>query len=120
MAIAKQWKRRSALNPLNWLWYATVGYGYRTWLAGAWLVVCLAIGNWVFSRTHMIAITTHPPTFHSLAYTADVILPIVSLGEKSAWQPQGSALYWSWGLTGAGWVLTTAVVAGLTGILKRD
>ena len=48
------------------------------------------------------------------------MLPIVSLGQKNAWQPQGSALYWSWALTGAGWVLTTAVVAGLTGILKRN
>lgn len=44
----------------------------------------------------------------------------MDLGQKSAWEPQGNALYWSWALTGAGWVLTTAVVAGLTGILKRD
>jgi hypothetical protein len=28
--------------------------------------------------------------------------------------------YWSWALTCSGWVLTTALVAGLTGILKRD
>ena len=48
------------------------------------------------------------------------MLPIVNLGQKNAWQPQGAALYWSWALTGAGWVLTTAVVAGLAGILKRD
>jgi hypothetical protein len=74
----------------------------------------------VFGRSHMIATAVHPPAFNPLAYTADVILPIVDLGQKSAWQPQGSALYWSWALTVAGWVLTTAVVAGLTGILKHD
>ena len=120
VAIAKQRRRRSALNPLSWLWYATVGYGYRTWLAGAWLGAFLAVGTWVFSRAHMISTGTHPPAFHSFAYTADVIMPVVNLGQKSAWQPQGSALYWSWALTGAGWVLTTAVVAGLAGVLKRD
>ena len=120
VAIAKQRKRRSAFNPLSWLWYATVGYGYRTWLAGAWLTVLLAVGTWLFSRAHMIATVAHPPAFHPFAYTTDVVLPIVGLGQKSAWQPQGPALYWSWALTMAGWILATAVVAGLTGVLKRD
>lgn len=124
IGIAKQWRRRSVLNAggklLNWLLYATVGYGYRTWLAGAWLAVLLSIGTWVFSGAHMIATSSKPPPFHPFAYTADVTLPIVNLGQKNAWEPQGAALYWSWALTGAGWVLTTAAVAGLTGILKRD
>jgi hypothetical protein len=125
--IAKQWHRRAVLNPagrlLNWLLYVTVGYGYRTWLAGAWLAGLIAIGTWVFSHAYpdnMTPVSTHPPAFHALAYTLDVLVPIVNLGQQNAWQPQDSALYWSWALTGAGWVLTTAVVAGLTGILKRD
>jgi hypothetical protein len=124
VAVAKQWRRRSAANPLNWLMYATVGYGYRNWLAGAWLAVLVALGTWVFSRAypaHMIAIRSRPPAFHAVAYAFDLLLPVISLGQKSAWQPEGSAvLYWSWALTVAGWVLTTAVVAGLTGVLKRD
>ena len=124
VAIAKQWRRRRARNPLNWLWYATVGYGYRTWLAGIWLASFAGLGTWVFSSAypaHMTALSTHPPTFHAAAYALDLLLPVIGLGQKSAWQPQGSAmLYWSWALTAAGWVLTTAVVAGLTGILKRD
>jgi hypothetical protein len=105
------------------LLYLTVGYGYRTWLAGAWLAGLLALGTWVFSRAYpgqMTPSVTHPPAFHPLAYTVDVLIPIVSLGQQNTWQPQGTALYWSWALTAAGWVLTTAVVAGLTGILKRD
>ena len=36
VAVAKQRRRRHALSPLSWLWYITVGYGYRPWLAGAW------------------------------------------------------------------------------------
>jgi hypothetical protein len=71
----------------------------------------------------MIAVKTHRPPFHAAAYALDLLLPVVGLGEKSVWQPRGSAAlywYWSWALTVAGWVLTSAVVAGLTGILKRD
>jgi len=124
IAVAKQWRRRRAFNPLSWLWYATVGYGYRPWLAGAWLAALIALGTWVFSRAypaHMIAIRSHPPAFHSCAYAFDLLLPVINLGQKSAWQPEGAAYqYWSWALTGAGWVLATAFVAGLTGILKRD
>ena len=127
VGIAKQWRRRTALNPagklLNWLLYVTVGYGYRTWLAGVWLAGLIVVGTWVFSHAYPADITpasTHPGAFDPLAYTLNVLVPIVNLGRQNAWQPQGSALYWSWALTGAGWVLTTAVVAGLTGILKRD
>lgn len=34
--MAKQRRRRSAFNPINWTLYLTVGYGYRTWLTGVW------------------------------------------------------------------------------------
>ena len=69
----------------------------------------------------MIAVSSHPPKFHALVYTLDLLLPVIGLGQKSAWQPTTSALqYWSMGLTVAGWILSAAVVAGLTGVLKRD
>jgi hypothetical protein len=125
VAIAKQWRRRRKFNPLNWLWYATVGYGYRTWLAGIWLVALVGLGTWVFSGAypahHVTAIRTNPPPFHASVYALDILLPVIGLGQKAAWQPKGSAyLYWTWALTVTGWVLATAVAAGLTGILKRD
>jgi hypothetical protein len=123
IAIAKQRRRRSRLAPLNWVWYLTVGYGYRTWWASIWLAALITVGTVIFGRAYpaqMIATGGHPPAFHAVGYTIDVLVPIVNLGEKSGWQPEGTALYWSWILTLAGWTLTTAVVAGLTGILKRD
>jgi hypothetical protein len=127
VAIEKQRRRRSTLNPLgrawNWLLYLTVGYGYRTWQAAVWLLGLLLVGTWVFDRAYpasMVPAKQPVPPFHSLVYTLDVLLPIVDLGQQSAWQPRGIALRWSWVLIGAGWVLTTAVVAGLTAILKRD
>jgi hypothetical protein len=127
VAIAKQWGRRRVLNPLgrlwNWLLYLTIGYGYRTWQAGVWLLGLLVVGTRVFDHAypaHIVATKQPAPAFHAAAYTLDVLLPIVDLGQQSAWQPRGAALRWSWVLIGAGWVLTTAVVAGLTGLFKRD
>lgn len=127
VAIAKQWGRRAQLNPpgkaWNWLLYLTVGYGYRTWLAVVWLIVLTAIGSLIFGQSypaHMVAATTPAPAFHPIAYSLDVLLPIVDLGQQTAWLPQGAALYWSWALAGAGWVLTTAFVAGLTKVLRRE
>ncbi|WP_285629591.1 hypothetical protein [Actinoallomurus iriomotensis] len=123
VGVAKQRRRRSALNPLNWLLYVTIGYGYRTWLAAVWLAGLAALGWWVFGRAypqHMTRATPNAPGFHALAYTLDVLLPIVDLGQEKAWTPNGWAEYWTWSLIAVGWVLTTAAVAGLTGIFKRD
>jgi hypothetical protein len=125
VAIAEQWRRRAVLNPAgkltNWLLCLTVGYGYRTWLAAIWLAGLLGCGTWIFDRAHpahMVRTDTHGPAFHAVAYTLDVLVPIVDLGQQEAWQPQGAAMYWSWAFMAAGWVLTTAVAAGLTGLAK--
>ncbi|MFG2007243.1 hypothetical protein ACGFNU_49645 [Spirillospora sp. NPDC048911] len=123
-AIAKHWHRRKVLGPFgglaNWVLYLTVGYGYRTWLAAVWLAALLAVGSAVFAQADMEQADPKGPRFHAFAYTLDVLLPIVDLGQQKAWNPGGTAVYWSWALIAAGWILTTAVVAGLTGIIKRD
>ena len=126
-AIAKQWHRRTVLNPANKLWnwvlYLTVGYGYRTWQAGLWLFALLVVGTRMFDHAypaHMVATKQPASSFNGIAYAADVLIPIINLGEQDAWRPRGMVLYWSWVLAGAGWVLTTAVAAGLTRILKRN
>jgi hypothetical protein len=127
VAVAKQWRRRTVRGPAgrlaNWLLYLTVGYGYRTWLAALWLAGLLALGTWVFTDAYphdLVRVDAHGPGFSALGYTLDVLLPIVDLGQQKAWQPHGAAMYWSWAFMAAGWVLTTAVVAGLTGLFKRD
>jgi hypothetical protein len=127
VAIAKLRHRRTVLNPLgrltNWLMYLTVGYGYRTWQAVFWLAGLIAIGTWIFDRAHpvhLVRTDATGPAFNAFAYTLDTLLPLGDLGQQKTWQPNSAAMYWTWGFMAAGWVLTTAVVAGLTGILKRD
>jgi hypothetical protein len=81
------------------------------------------VGAQVFTRAyphHMIQATPKAPAFHALAYTLDVLLPIVDLGQEKARIPQDWAQAWAWFLIAAGWFLTTAAVAGLTGLFKRD
>jgi hypothetical protein len=53
ISIAKQLARRRTLGLPCRLWNLLldilVGYGYRTWLAGIWLLACWAVGTLVFA-----------------------------------------------------------------------
>ena len=127
VAIAKQQRRRQTLKPVgkiwNWLLYLTIGYGYRTWQAGLWLVAFTLIGAVVFSGAYpaqITAIRQHPTAFSAPVYALDALLPIIDLGQQDSWQPTGVSLYVYWGLIIVGWVLTSAFVAGITGTFKRD
>lgn len=123
VAICKQWRQRSRLSPLNWLMYATVGYGYRTWLAAVWLAALAMLGTRVFTLAnarHLMQASPGAPAFHPIAYALDLVVPVINLGQRNAYTPQGWALPWSWILICAGWILTTAVVTALTGVLSRN
>jgi len=131
VAIAKQRVRRRTLGLPMRLWSllldGLVGYGYRTWLAGAWLLGFWLIGWAVFDRAHAhqnLVLATKPgeshPSYHGAAYALDTLLPVVDLHQQAVWIPRGGAQWWAWASILAGWILTTAVVAALTGLLKRD
>jgi hypothetical protein len=124
--LAKQRHRRSTLHPAGRIWGhlldATVGYGYRPWLAGVWLIALALLGTLVFGA--------HSPTpvkpgegapFQSFVYTLDLLIPIGGLGQRTAWYWTDSGPQWlAYVLIAAGWVLTTAVVAGVTRTLNRN
>jgi hypothetical protein len=130
VAIAKQRARRRTLGLPGRLWSllldGLVGHGYRTWLAGVWLLGFWLVGWAVFDRAHahQELVLASPgqahPGFHGAIYSLDTLLPVVDLRQQAVWIPHGGAQWWAWASILAGWVLTTAVVAGLTGILKRD
>jgi hypothetical protein len=130
VAIAKQRRRRQTLNRPGKAWNSllrwTVGYGYRTWQAGLWLLGLLAVGAVVFASAYpdAMALAKKPddplPAFQPWVYSLDVLLPVVNLHQEEFWIPEGVARWWAWFSILAGWLLTTVVIAALSGLLKRD
>jgi hypothetical protein len=81
------------------------------------------VGTRVFAHARMTPAKTPAqalPAFQPLAYALDALLPVVNLHQQDSWVPHGAAQWWAWGSILAGWMLTTAVVAALTGLIKRD
>ena len=128
VAIEKQRRRRDELSPPAKAWSlflgATVGHGYRPWLAAVWLLVLVGAGWVAFDSAYPKYFTAAPeyggtPHFQPLLYTLDLVLPVINLHQRDAWIAQGPA---QWGvlLTIAGWVLATVWVSALTGLLKKD
>jgi len=133
--IAKQ-QRRRASHPSRWrrwpaiVWSGvlrvTIGYGYQPWLV-LWLIAALfLLGWWWFDldhRHHLIAAATDKPpypSFNAFRYTADLLLPVANLGERANFVARGAAAWHSFAFTLIGWLLAIVLVAGLTGIFKRD
>jgi hypothetical protein len=80
VAVAKQQQRRQVLSPAgktwNWILYLTIGYGYRTWQAGLWLLALMLIGTTVFAGAYpaqMVAVRQSPMTFSAPIYALDTL-----------------------------------------------
>ncbi|MFJ8363740.1 oxidoreductase [Streptomyces sp. NPDC093984] len=124
--LAKQRHRRETLPPATRVWGhlldVTVGYGYRPWLAGVWLLALTLLGTLSFG-----AHTPNPvqrgqgAPFQPLVYTLDLLIPIGGLGQRTAWYWSNAGLQWlAYLLIAFGWVLTTAVIAGVTRTLQKN
>ncbi|MEV4216647.1 hypothetical protein [Nonomuraea sp. NPDC049725] len=123
--LAKQ-RRHRASRP----WYARiwgylldglVGYGYRPGRAALWVLALLTAGS-VFFTYHQpqpIKAGEHP-LYQPVLYTADVLLPIINLGQESAFKHQGVAQWVASVLILLGWVFATALIAGITRVLTRN
>ncbi len=66
-------------------------------------------------------------SFHPLAYGADVVIPVLELGQTRSWSPSkdrgpwGHALWWArWFLMTLGWAVTALGAAAATGIIQRS
>ena len=137
VAIAKQQARRA--SPGRWwvrwprrAWsfflHLTIGYGYRPTLVLPYLVGLFAVGSLILNHADhahpsMLAPTkTGPaqPGFNAARYTLDLLLPVANLKQRDTFIPHGYATWWVFGLTLGGWLLALVLVAGLTGVFKRD
>ncbi len=130
-------KRRSALRvvqlvawPVRALWSRilryTIGYGYTPLLAVPWLAFALTGVSLVLSCLHPDYILPvkragHPRTeFNPVLYAADLLLPVVNFGQRALWVPRDQAVWFVAACMLLGWALALVVVAGLTGVFKRE
>ncbi|MGW4795765.1 hypothetical protein ACWEPC_25450 [Nonomuraea sp. NPDC004297] len=123
--LAKQRHRRATARPLSRVWGylfdATVGYGYRPWLAAVWLAVLVPAATLVFgSHTPIPVKKGEGAPFNALVYTLDLLIPIGGLGQRTAWYWPDQTVQWlAYLLIAIGWALTTAIVAGATRALVK-
>lgn len=123
--LARQRARQATLRPAGRAWSRlldwTVGHGYQPWRAALWFAALLAVGTTVFGL--------HPPAplhrgdaphFNPFVYTLDLLIPVGLFGQRDAWNPSGTEQWLGVALVTAGWILATALVAGVTRVLNRD
>ena len=65
-------------------------------------------------------------TFNAVAYSADLLIPIVNLGQEDAWAPSTSRSPWGWHAWWVrwvakvlGWVITALGAAAVTGAIRK-
>lgn len=59
--------------------------------------------------------------FQPLVYTLGLLVPIGGLGQRTAWYWADPTPQWlAYALIAFGWILTTAVIAGLTRTLQKN
>ncbi|MFA1549007.1 hypothetical protein [Actinomadura chokoriensis] len=124
--LAKLRARRRGLNPVGKGWNHvldwTVGFGYRPWLAFAWFAALLALGTTVFSieKPRAIKPGDELPAFHALIYTLDLLIPLDTFGQQLSYDAVSWSRWVAYGLVTTGWVLATALIAGVTRVLRPN
>ncbi|WP_033326006.1 hypothetical protein [Streptomyces yerevanensis] len=123
--LAKQRRHRRTLPWYGRLWGqvqdATVGYGFRPLRAAVWLLSLLAVGSVSYALHHPPALKPdEAPPFNPVFYTLDLLLPVISFGQEGAFAPKDGYQYLSYVLVLTGWILATAVVAGVTRTVSRQ
>lgn len=60
------------------------------------------------------------PPFNAVFYTLDLLIPITTFGQETAFAPHGAGQWLAYTLTAAGWVLATTVAAGVSRAVSRQ
>ncbi len=121
---AKERHLRATKTPLGRLWSVlqdiTIGYGYRPWRAALWLALLLAAGTAVFARHPYPPHVSGAPHFLPFIYTLDLLLPIITFGQKSAYNPTGFEEWLSYLLMAAGWLLASTIATAIARVIRRQ
>ncbi|MFF1407877.1 membrane-associated oxidoreductase [Streptomyces sp. NPDC058294] len=123
--LAKQRRHRHTLPWYGRVWGlvqdVAVGYGFRPLRAAGWLLSLLALGSAAFALHHPQPLNAdEAPPFHPVFYTLDLLLPVISFGQDSAFAPRGGYQVLAYVLVLTGWILATTVVAGVTRTVSRQ
>jgi hypothetical protein len=123
--LAKQLRYRATLPWYGRTWghlqEVTVGYGFRPLRAAIWLLSLLATGSIAYGLHNPPALKpSEAPPFNAVFYTLDLLLPVISFGQESAFAPRGGYQALSYVLIITGWILATTVIAGVTRSVSRQ
>ncbi|MBW4719419.1 hypothetical protein KZQ38_19700 [Saccharothrix sp. SC076] len=122
--LEKQHRRYSELGRAGRVWGFlqrwTVGYGYRPWLAIAWLTAFWLLGALWFLGHEMPKLNDdESPTWNPWLLAVDLLIPIVDLGQDGKWKFSGPSQWISSSLIAVGWILASTAAAGAARVLKR-
>ncbi|MFI9245915.1 membrane-associated oxidoreductase [Streptomyces sp. NPDC053086] len=123
--LAKQRRHRHTLPWYGRMWGlaqdVTVGYGFRPLRAAGWLLSLLALGSVAYALHHPQPLKAdEAPPFSPVFYTLDLLLPVISFGQDSAFAPQGWYQLLAYVLVLTGWILASTVIAGVTRTVSRQ
>jgi hypothetical protein len=123
--LAKQRRHRGTLPWYGRVWGhlqdAAVGYGFRPLRAAVWLLSLLAVGSITYAGHHPPPLKAgEAPEFNPVSYTLDLLLPVISFGQESAFAPRDGYQTLSYVLIVTGWILATTVAAGVTRTVSRQ
>jgi sRNA-binding regulator protein Hfq len=118
----------------EFLWYRIfgliIGYGYDPLNALKYIVVIIVLGFAVFWGGHKagVIVQVEEKPYHKFTawvYSLDMFVPVLDLRMAKYWIPDankrwGAVVRWyMWLHISAGWILTTLLIVGLTGLIKK-
>jgi hypothetical protein len=132
---------RGRARAWNWFLDRTVGYGYRLhrpFLALLVLGLVGALFYYLGERAGLIYATASSssldapacrpgyPCFYPVVYSFQLLVPGLDLRQAAYWLPNSNSQPWglllmlyTWLMIVLGWVLATAIVAGITQLFRR-
>nr|WP_206442340.1 oxidoreductase [Streptomyces boncukensis] len=123
--LAKQRRRRETLPLPAKAWgYVqdwTVAYGYRPGQAALWMGVLWLTGALLFDAHRPEPVKgDESPHWNAALYALDLLLPVISFNQDTAWNPAGRYQWLAAAMIALGWILATTVAAGATRLLRRQ
>jgi len=147
VSVAREWRRFRRGNlglssgAANLLLGGTIGYGYRPGRSIYFLVALYLLGALlIYPHAQSVMMATKPPVstptlrasdecpadytcYSPWAYSFDVLVPVIHLGQTDAWTPSGPRGNWArrFGniMTILGWAFATMAIAGFTGLIRK-